>query len=392
MKNIITSFFCIFIISNLLSQQFDYQKDETNELLNFQKYIIENKQAASNVVLVYKGGKRVYYHAENSNKNGDKQITEDTIFPIWSMTKPITTVAIMILYERGLIDLDDPVSKYIPSYSNLNCKGKDGLYKCKNQVKLVHLMAHTSGFLYYSTFMQDAYKSESLEELIDKVALRPLEFEPGTDYAYGLNQDILGRVVEVASGKSFSQFMEDEIFIPLEMKNTKFYLSVEERNLFQSLYINNGNIEGFSDLGITGLNDFITYEIENKAHMGSQGLVSTISDFSKFCEMLVNNGVYKNQRIITLESIKTMTSKYADGPHAGDIDFPGVYNGLGFYVLENPKLMDFNAVQGIYGHGGYMSTEFFIDPKNSLYAVFLTRALTRYNHRFHFMKAVYDVF
>ena len=108
--------------------------------------------------------------------------------------------------------------------------------------------------------------------------------------------------------------------------------------------------------------------------------------------MLLNKGKFKAKRILSPQSILELTVKYADGSHSSDVDFMGVYNGLGVYVLDDPSLMDFKAPRGLYGHGGYQSTEFFIDPKNKIYGLFLNRSLTDYNHRFYFIKAVYDSF
>ena len=240
--------------------------------------------------------------------------------------------------------------------------------------------------------MLDAIRSENLDELMEKIREEPLEFEPGKQYRYGLNQDILGKVVESASGMSFYSFLKKYIFDPLEMKNTKFFIDEDEKKLLQPLFIKNESIEGFNQTGITGINDLITYDMEYKIELGSLGLISTVADYSNFCSMLLNFGKFKNKTILSSKSISELIKKYADGPHAGDIDFPGVYNGLGVYVLDDPSQMDFKAPKGLYGHGGYQSTEFFIDPKNKMYGVFLNRTLTKYNHRYNFIKSVYDSF
>jgi len=231
-----------------------------------------------------------------------------------------------------------------------------------------------------------------LDQLMEKIRKEPLEFEPGEQYKYGLNQDILGKVIEAASGMTFYSFLKKHVFGPLEMKNTKFFINENEKKLLQPLFVKNESIEGFNQTGITGINDLITYDMEYKIELGSLGLISTVSDYSNFCYMLLNSGKFKNKTILSSQSISELIKKYADGPHAGDIDFPGVYNGLGVYVLDDPSQMDFNAPNGLYGHGGYQSTEFFIDPKNKMYGVFLNRTLTNYNHRYNFIKSVYDSF
>lgn len=377
---------------NFLYSQQVQERINKKLLQEFQKELIADGETGGNVILVSKNGKTVYHHIENSNKKGDEIITDETLFPIWSMSKPITTVAVLILREQNLINFNDPVSKFIPAFKNLKCKSKQGVVPCKKEIKIIHLLTHLSGLYYYNDFMLDAIRANSLADLMEDIVEYPLEFEPGERYLYGLNQDVLGRVVEVASGMPFADFLKKFVFDPLEMNQTKFFLSLEEKKLILPLYVSNQKIEGFNKIGITGINDLISYDIKYKPALGSLGLISTLEDYSNFCSMLLNQGVFKNKRIISEESISELKVKYADGPHSSDVDFLGVYNGLGVYVLEDPSLMDFKAPKGLYGHGGYQSTEFFIDTKNETYGVFLNRSLTDYNHRFYFIKAVYDAF
>ena len=383
---------CLTTISPLNSQTIVSEEIEEAVIKKFQKKLVEDGEAGSNVVFIHKNGKTIYHNIQNSNKKGDKLITDQTLFPIWSMSKPITTVAVLILREKNLLQFDDPVSKFIPSYANLKCKSDYGVVDCNNELKVIHLLTHRSGFVYYDDFMIDAIRADNLDELMENIREQPLEFEPGENYRYGLNQDILGKIVEAASGMSFYSFLKTYVFDPLEMKNTKFFISEEEKKLLQPLFIKNESIEGFNQTGITGINDLITYDMEYKIELGSLGLISTIADYSNFCSMLLNFGKFKNKTILSSSSISELKKKYAEGPHAGDIDFPGVFNGLGVYVIEDPSKMNFKAPIGLYGHGGYQSTEFFIDTKNNMYGVFLNRSLTKYNHRYYFIKSVYDSF
>ena len=377
---------------NFLCSQQVQERINKKLLQEFQKEIIVDGETGGNVIVVSKNGETVYHHIENSNKKGDEIITDETLFPIWSMSKPITTVAVLILREQNLINFNDPVSKFIPAFKNLKCKSKQGVVPCKKEIKIIHLLTHLSGLYYYNDFMLDAIRANSLADLMEDIVEYPLEFEPGERYLYGLNQDVLGRVVEVASGIPFADFLKKFVFDPLEMNQTKFFLSPEEKKSILPLYVSNQKIEGFNKIGITGINDLISYDIKYKPALGSLGLISTPEDYSNFCSMLLNQGVFKNKRILSEESISELKVKYADGPHSSDVDFLGVYNGLGVYVLEDPSLMDFKAPKGLYGHGGYQSTEFFIDTKNKTYGIFLNRSLTDYNHRFYFIKAVYDAF
>ena len=405
-------FFNIFIfISYLLFSQGSALQNTRNEvILDFQKKLIKDEISASNEVLIFKNGKIVYRNAVNSEKKGDKQITKETIFPIWSMTKVITNVAMLILNEKGLINFEDPLSKYLPAFSEMQCMRKNDLksqenesycrrsyptYKCKNELKIIHLMAHRSGICTPNDFYLNAIKSKNLEELIDQVATYPLHYEPGTKYLYGTNQSVLGRVIEIISQKTLNQFLKEFIFDPIEMNSTKFYVTDDERKLFQPLYINNENIRGFSIDGFSSFADIMLYEDGNKTPLGAEGLVSTTDDFSKFCLMLLNNGNYNGKQIIKPESIDFMTSKFSEGYPIEDRamqNLDGFYYGLSVFVLEDPKVMNLGATKGIYGWGGAHSTEFWIDPKKNLFAIFMTRARTNFEQRERFMKAVYSVY
>ena len=174
-----------------------------NEFVEIQKLVnllLEIKRVQDEVVVLY------------DSKNGDKEITAETLFPIWSMSKVVTTIGILQLIEKGLINLNDPVSKYIPSFSNLDCmfldpndpkidgygRNDSRIYKCKNEMKIIHLMSHRSGFATPENFYVDALRADNLEELMEIISSEPLHYEPGTKYLYGINQSILGRVAELS--------------------------------------------------------------------------------------------------------------------------------------------------------------------------------------------------
>ena len=182
--------------------------------MKFQNDLIASEKTGSNVAMVFKDGEIVYNEIVNSGKEGDKEINGETIFPIWSMSKPITIVAMMTLYEKGLIDFDDNVSKYIPEFSELQCKDENGnIYKCKNELKILHLMTHRSGYTYYGNphNFTSTIKYDNLNDFVNDVSKHPVEFEPGSDYLYGINQAILGKIVEVVTGNSFYQYLKESI-------------------------------------------------------------------------------------------------------------------------------------------------------------------------------------
>ncbi|WP_415370815.1 serine hydrolase domain-containing protein [Patiriisocius sp. Uisw_047] len=357
LKKIIFIFFFFTSISNVYSQ---FEKIET-----FQKNLIEDEITASNVALVFKDSEILYHHIENSKNPNAKAIDNNTIFPIWSMSKPITIVAMLILHEKGLINFEDKVSKYIPEFENLKCKGDDGIYKCKKDLTLFHLMTHRSGYKYYGNpeLFTSTLKYGNLKDFASDVANHPVEFEPGSKYEYGINMAILGRVAEVVSNKNFYEFLKFEIFDPLEMNETKFHLTESDRENFQALYINNETIKGF-----TNELDELTYDINNKAYFGGEGLVSTLNDYSSFCQMLLNGGTFKEQKIISQESIDMMTKPYSKD------DDNGFEIGFSFFVLTDPDRDGTNSPKGIFGWAGYHNTHFWIDSENDLYGIFMTRA------------------
>jgi CubicO group peptidase (beta-lactamase class C family) len=357
MKKILLPFFFFAFISNVYSQ---FEKIET-----FQKNLIEDEVTGSNVALVFKDGEVLYHHIENTKNPHGKAIDTNSIFPLWSSSKPITIVAMMILHERGLINFEDKVSKYIPEFENLTCKGEDGIYKCKKDLTLFHLMTHRSGYTYYGNprLFINTLKYDNLKDFASDVADHPVEFEPGSKYLYGINMAILGRVAEVVSNKNFYEFLKFEIFDPLNMEGTKFHLTESDRENFQPLYINNETMKGF-----TNDQDELSYDINNKAYFGGEGLVSTLNDFSNFCQMLLNGGTFNKQKIISQESIDMMTTSYTLDPRDSGFD-----EGFSLFVLKDPDIDGTNSPKGIFGWPGYHNTHFWIDPENNLFGIFMTR-------------------
>ena len=367
---------------------------ESNSIYKFQKQLIEDETTGSNVAMVFKDDKVIYKQIVNSGKDGDKNINDDTIFPVWSMSKPITIVAMMTLFEDGLIDFDDNVSDYIPSFKNIKCKGKvDEIYECQNSLKIIHLMTHRSGYKYYNwkiyrlqpgeamgRFISHE-KYDNLEDFVEDVAKQPVEYEPGSQYVYGINQAILGRIIEIVTKKSFYEYLKDRIFDPLNMMNTKFYLTVEDRNKFQPLYLKSQSIKEF-----TNSYDELHYEIDNHAYFGGEGLVSTLHDYAKFCKMLLNNGEFEGERIISKNSIDIMTEKHSEGEN-------GFFNAFSLFVLEDPEEDGRNSSKGIYGWSGYHNTHFWIDNEKNLFGLFMTRA-REYSQDIQndFRQAVYSIY
>ena len=375
MKKIIT-LTLILLNSTLVFSQFE-------NITDFQKKLIEEEITGSNVAMVYQNGEIIYHHIENSLHQNSKNIYNNSIFPIWSMSKPITIVAMMILKEKGLINFNDKVSKYIPAFENIKCKdAKGGIYKCKENLTVFHLLTHRSGYKYYGNpqFFTSTIKYNNLDDFVKDVANHPLDFEPGSDYLYGLNMAILGKIVEVVSNKSFYEFLKKEIFDPLEMNTTKFYLTDDDRGKFQPLWINNGSLKGYTnDL------DQLTYNESNRAYFGGEGLTSTMLDYSNFCKMLVNQGNFNGIQIISKESINEMTDSYSK------TDGDAFDYGYSLFVLKDSELDGTKSTEGIFGWSGYHNTHFWIDIERNLFGLFMTRAREfSFEIQKEFRRAVYS--
>ena len=380
---LITTIAAILLFNNLSFGQFEKLRD-------LQQQFIDDERTGSNIMMVFQDGETIYRHTQNSGKKGDKDIQGDTIFPVYSMAKPITIAGMLLLHEKGLVKWDDPVSKYIPYFTNLKYKNDGKILPCKNELRVIHLMTHRSGYRYYGQPLLQKFgggaggasfeepqpnqiKYNNLDDFVKDVAAQPLEFEPGTQYQYGISNDILGRLVEVITGKSFYGYLKETLLDPLEMHDTKFHLTRDEWDRYQVMYINADNLKGFTYL----LDSHWTFKEGNHAHFGGGGLLSTINDYSKFCEMLLNRGTFKGKRILSETSIDQMTSKWVEIPESDGSnykDLSGCYYGFACYVLSKPELDQGNSKKGMFAWAGYNNTHFWIEPEKKLYGLFMTRS------------------
>jgi CubicO group peptidase (beta-lactamase class C family) len=389
----------LLVLISLITICCQNQNNYESSIEKFQKSLVAKGVTGSNVAQVYKDGEIIYSNIANSGALGDKDINQNTIFPIWSMSKTVTTVAMMILLDEGKYNLNDNVADYLPEYEKIKCKGPDGIYPCKNKLKIIHLLNHRSGYTYYAnsganwvtalhTDLYPAYTNpvrfDNLDDYSKVVSKIPLDFEPGSMYTYVINQAILGRLIEEITNQSFYSFLKENIFDKLGMNDTKFYLTKEDRERFQPLRVNIKPNTAFNNSdfhldGYTAALDGYTYDEKSRAHFGGEGLVSTMSDFSKFCEMLVNNGSYNNEQIVSKKGIKIMTTKYSNGypdpeePNAFPLE--GYVYGFTFSVLEDSELWGSGAPNGIYGWSGYHNTWYWIDPVNNLYGLFMSNSI-----------------
>lgn len=351
---------------------------------------IDNKWIGGATAIVVKDGKIIYHKAAGfSDLNTKALMKKDAIFRIASQTKAITTVAIMMLYEEGKLLLDDPVSKYIPTFANQQVLDKlnaaDTTYTtvpAKRAVTLRDLLTHTSGIGYAQIGSKEAtaiYAKNGiwggigvengmiLGDKIRKLGTLPLLHQPGEKWTYGLNTDILGYVVEVVSGQSLDEFFKKRIFEPLGMNDTYFYLPKDKAGRLVKL---NGEDENKLVVPINqpalNLNGAVrvNYPAEpGTYYSGGGGLSSTALDYAIFMQMLVNGGEYNGKRILSPFSIRMMTVNQFDKYGAPDTDM-----GLGFRVYNEKSAATTPLSPGSYEWGGMFSSTYWIDPKEKVVA------------------------
>jgi len=320
-------------------------------------------------------------------------MTKDTIFRIYSMTKPITGVAMMILYEEGKWHPTDPISKYIPEFAHLKVfKGVDesGKMIVEDPVHpptMRELMTHTAGFTY--GFFGDTpvdkmyrdeklFQSQSLQEFIDKMAKIPLLYQPGMRWVYSMSMDIQGYIVEKLSGKSLPDFMQQRIFGPLGMKDTGFFVPKEKRNRFARLYVENEKGELAAAAKDGGPDS--DYAAQPSMATGGGGLVSTAEDYLRFAQMLLNGGELDGVRILAAASVQLMTTNHlapslmTGGAPMGSVTIrPGLGWGYDCAVYNDPLEADEMVGKGTFFWQGAADTWFWVDPTNDLIFVGMTQ-------------------
>ena len=347
-----------------------------------------------------------------------KPISEDTIFRIYSMTKPITSVALMMLHEHGAFRLDDPVHKLIsvPAWRNLRVyqMGNHPTFltaPCERPMTVRDLMTHMSGLTYgfmERTNVDAAYRKlgigttekpfdGTLEEMVQLLATLPLEFSPGTAWNYSVSTDVLGYLVEVLSGERFDEYLRRHIFEPLGMCDTAFHVPPEKIDRFAACYDRGpGKKLRLQDDPMTS-----PYLAAPKLLSGGGGLVSTAADYLRFCRMLLGGGELDGARLLGPRTIDFMTRNHLPGGKDltdlsvgafSETPYEGTGFGLGFSVRLDPVQSGVIGSVGEYAWGGAASTIFWIDPSEDLIAIFLTQLMpsNTFNFRGQLQTIVYS--
>jgi CubicO group peptidase (beta-lactamase class C family) len=329
----------------------------------------------------------------------------DTILRVYSMTKPITTVALLMLYEEGLLHLDDPVAEFLPSFAEPlvlrdGATELDQVEPARQAPTLHHLLTHTSGLVYgsHGGLLGEAYQARGVDfgpaggglaVNVERLGGLPLLFEPGRRWNYGVSTDLLGRVIEVVSGQSLDAFFRERILEPLAMTDSGFEVGPENLGRLAKLYGPAG--EGDTMVERDGIenSEFRAGRVDTIS--GGGGLLSTAGDYLRFAEMLRRGGrvggEYGGARLLGPRTVALMTANHLPGDIAdmgprtwAETSFQGVGFGLGVWVMRDPARAGLSGSRGDYGWGGVASTVFWIDPVEDMTVLFLTQLSPSHSH------------
>jgi CubicO group peptidase (beta-lactamase class C family) len=357
---------------------------------------VSNGEIPGAVALIARNGKIAYHKSFGyADLDAKKRMANNSIFRIASMSKAIVTVGVMVLYERGYFMLNDPISNYIPEFKNpkilveadtlgnvVNTKPS------KKEIRIIDLLTHSSGISHQfaNNILQKVYLKAGLldhllpseeivlESQIKLLSTQPLLFEPGSKWEYGLNTDVLGYLCEIISGKSLDRFLNDEIFMPLKMYDTYFYLPNPKRDRLVTMYSwldGKGLVVSKGDESwVKLLNPNYPIEGQRTYFSACAGLSSTAYDYGRFIQMLLNNGELEGNRIISRKSIELMRSARIDRDDDGKVDF-----GFGFAIIDDVAKVGELASEETYSWLGAFYTSYWIDPKENLIAVFMSQVI-----------------
>ena len=351
-----------------------------------QRYVEEQK-AAGFVTLIARRGQVVHFEkCGMAEIETDKPMALDTIFRIYSMTKPMTSVAVLMLMEEGLLRLDDPVARYIPAFKDVKVLDSNGTWGAQfvdpiRPITIHDLLTHTAGLSYgfephhyidtlYTKLWEKLGKNPqlTLQNWIEEIAQIPLVYQPGTRYRYSVATDVLGYLVEVVAGLPFANFLQQRIFAPLGMPDTSFFVPQEKLARFAATYGPNPQ-GGLSVVDAAQTSDYLRAE---RRASGGGGLVSTTGDYLRFAQMLLNKGELDGVRLLGRKTVERMTTDSLPlGVSLDNDPSRGVGFGLGVSVLNDLGKSKVLGSVGNYGWGGAANTNFWIDPKEELIGILM---------------------
>ncbi len=357
---------------------------------SFEDYINDNELPGA-VILVARKGKIAYFESFGKNDlENNVPMTKNSIFRIASQTKAIVSTGIMMLQEKGNLLITDPVGKYIPEFmeTTVAVRKDDGSYDivpANRPITIRDLLTHTSGVSYGEGIAADLWKKTGIQgwyfadrdepilATVKRMAKLPFESQPGEAFVYGYNTDILGAVIEVASGKPLDVFLKENILDPLGMNDTHFYLPKEKTERLATVYSSteNGLERAPNPGGMVGQGAYVNGP--RKSFSGGAGLLSTASDYAKFLQMMLNKGAFNGKQLLSPKTVELMTVD-----HLGEATFPwagGTGFGLGFSVVEDLGDRGLPGSVGEYGWGGAYHSNYWVDPEEEMLVVYFTQLI-----------------
>jgi CubicO group peptidase (beta-lactamase class C family) len=364
-------------------------RERLDRLSQTMQAYVDKGQLSGAVVLVARHGKAAYFESFGRRDiEGDSPMTGDAIFRIASQTKALVSTGILMLQEEGKLLIADPVSKYLPEFAKTKVAvaKQGGGYDVVDAVRPVtirQLLTHTSGVSYghgpaadkwEAAGIQDwyfAHREEPVAKTIARMAALPFDAQPGEKYLYGYNTDILGAVIEAASGQSLDVFLRTRIFEPLKMEDTHFYLPAGKRNRLATVYsFRDGKISRAPDEG-TMQSQGQYVDGPRQSFSGGAGLLSTASDYARFLQAMLNGGELDGERILSRKTVELMTTDHLQG-----LEFrPGEGFGLGFSVVKDLGERGVPGSVGEYGWGGAYHSTYWVDPVEDMVVVYFTQLL-----------------
>jgi len=360
-----------------------------------QKFI-DARQAPGFLIAITRHGKLAYLKSLGwMDLECSRPVREDAIFRIYSMSKPIATTALMILYEEGKALLQDPVSKYIPQFKDLKvCTGKTQtglqLEPLNREITVFDLATHTAGLgygLFTDSPVEDVFREAgifrpdvlamqySLEETVKRLTQIPLANQPGTRWRYSMAIDVIGYLVQLIADQPFDIFLKKRLFDPLGMVDTGFYVPKEKLERFAAMYMPDEN----KQIKLIDSPSNSPFARPDATHSGGGGLVSTLHDYVNFTQMMLNKGELEGARILGPKTVEKMTRNHLPSAllpfDLGGFVNPGQGFGLGFGINLDESVSNMAGSDGIYFWGGAASTSFHIDPKEDLTVVMMTQVL-----------------
>jgi CubicO group peptidase (beta-lactamase class C family) len=368
------------------------------------KSYIDQGKLAGTLTLVARNGKIVYLNAQGmQDREAGIAMSEDTIFRIYSMSKPVTAVAAMTLWEQGKFHMFDPIAKYLPELANMKVyvsgSGDDMVVEdAKSPIRIIDLFMHTSGFSYgFSNSEVDKLYKKMLskpdqlnrDNILTKFAELPLTHQPGTAWNYGVSTDIIGFLVEKLSGKKLGEYMQETIFRPLGMKDTGFYVPADKVDRLTQIYTADKTGQTIV-MEKEPVGDFMS---DPKIHNAGGGLVSTMQDYFTFAQMMLNGGEINGVRILGRKTVEYMSSNHLPKnliPYSNSSQGEGY--GLAMSVTVDPEMAGFMTSKGDFGWGGAASTYFRVDPEEKIVMISMAQFVPIGFHRYHddFRNLVYQ--